>query len=493
MLFNSLHFFIFFIVVLATYYMSNHKFRWVILLASSYYFYMQWNYKYIILILISTVMAYAMALLIQNEERNNLRKLYLSINIITSLGILIIYKYYNFFNDSLRVLFERFDMGYSLSNLALLLPMGISFYTFQTLSYTIDVYRKDIEAEKHFGKFALYVTFFPQLVAGPIERSKNLLPQFSRKYKFNYDDFTKGFHLIFWGLFKKVVIADQSAVIVNTVYNDVTSYSGIHFIIATVFFAIQIYCDFSGYSDMAIGIAKTMGFDLMKNFEQPYFSKSIGEFWKRWHISLSTWFKDYLYIPLGGNRVKLFKQFRNILITFLISGLWHGANWTFVIWGLIHGIYLVAELVLYKIFKPVLSKVKTENFLIKILIVIINCIKRAITFILVLFAWIFFRANSISDGKYIVEKIFVYVQEGIEWINFEEIVFNLGLSKIETTAVLYSIIVLIVYDLIYYKYGVEKLLIKIPLPIRWAIYYAVIIATLLFRNVKVQEFIYFQF
>ncbi|MDF4201837.1 MBOAT family protein [Maribacter sp. SA7] len=313
------------------------------------------------------------------------------------MGILFLFKYYNFFNDSIFGLLTDWGIRMTLPNFDLLLPVGISFYTFQAVGYTIDVYRGDIKSEKHFGIYALFVSFFPQLVAGPIERAVNLLPQFKETKKIDYAQAAQGIKLMIWGYFMKIVVADRLAIYVNSVYGIPEYHSSITLFIATIFFAFQIYCDFAGYSNIAIGCAKIMGFDLMTNFRRPYFAQSCAEFWSRWHISLSTWFKDYVYIPLGGNRVGTTKNYRNILITFVISGLWHGANWTFVIWGGLNGLYQV----LFKILK-ISPKRKTENTEFNF-IYIGNLI---LTFVLISFSWIFFRANTFTDALVIIERMF---------------------------------------------------------------------------------------
>ena len=340
MLFNSLHFLIFFPIILFLYFTIPHKYRWTILLAGSYYFYMSWKAEYIILIMISTLIDYVAGIQIDKAVSRTRKKIFLGLSLFTNLGLLFAFKYFNFFSDSTRIFLQQFAIQLNPLTLKVLLPVGISFYTFQTLSYTIDIFRGRIKPEKHLGIFAVYVSFFPQLVAGPIERAKNLLPQFYVKHKFKYDRAVSGARLMLWGFFKKMVIADTVAITVNMVFNNPSAYSGTYLILATIFFAIQIYCDFSGYSDIAIGAARMMGFDLMQNFRMPYLSKSIREFWKRWHISLSTWFRDYLYYPLIGKKITIFKLYFCIFLVFLISGLWHGANWTFLIWGGLHGFYL---------------------------------------------------------------------------------------------------------------------------------------------------------
>lgn len=333
MLFNSIAFMIFLPIVFILYWILPHRYRWIFLLVSSYYFYMSWDAKYIILILFTTGVSYFAALLIESQESKVRKKIILSSAVLFCLVGLFFFKYFNFFSESIMVLLKCFEIPVKPVLLKLVLPVGISFYSFQTLSYIIDVYRGKAKAERHFGVYATFISFFPQLVAGPIERTENLLPQIKQKHTFNYDMSIYGLKLMLWGYFKKLVIADAIAQYVDPVFAMPSAYGGIDFFIAASFFTIQIYCDFSGYSDIAIGTAKLFGINLMTNFKSPYFSTSIQEFWSRWHISLSTWFRDYIYIPLGGNRCSKLRHSFNLLITFLISGLWHGANWTFVLWG----------------------------------------------------------------------------------------------------------------------------------------------------------------
>ncbi|MGL6168515.1 MAG: MBOAT family O-acyltransferase, partial [Fusobacteriaceae bacterium] len=346
MLFNSLQFLIYFPIVVLLYFLLPFKFRWIWLLIASYFFYMNWNPKYAILMGTSTLVTYLSGILIEKSnsileenQRNKMRKLWVFLSFGINLSILFFFKYFNFLGTNITYILSKIHIGVKIPNFDMLLPVGISFYTFQALSYTMDVYRGDVKAQKNLGKYALFVSFFPQLVAGPIERSTHLLAQIDKEYNFEYERVKNGLLLMLWGLFKKIVIADRLAVLVNTVYNNPTNYEGFVLIIASVFFAFQIYCDFSSYSDIAIGAANVMGYDLMKNFNRPYFSKSIGEFWRRWHISLGTWFRDYLYFPLGGSKVSKSKRYRNIMVVFLVSGLWHGASWNFIVWGGLHGIY----------------------------------------------------------------------------------------------------------------------------------------------------------
>ena len=343
MLFNSFQYPVFFTIVFIIYWNLEHKFRWPMLLIASYYFYMSWNAKYVALILFTTAVSYAAALLIERAESVRFKKAVLSVSALLCLGVLFVFKYFNFFFETLNAVFARFAIPLHVSTLNLLLPVGISFYTFQTLSYVIDVYRGNCRAERHFGIYATFVSFFPQLVAGPVERASNLLPQIKESRTFDYDQAVYGLKLMAWGYFKKLAIADVVAIYVDKAYENLASCTGFDLAAAVFFFTLQIYCDFSGYSDIAIGTAKLMGIDLMKNFDSPYFSCSVREFWRRWHISLSTWFRDYVYIPLGGSRCSKLRNYVNLLLTFLVSGLWHGANWTFVFWGGLHGVAQILE------------------------------------------------------------------------------------------------------------------------------------------------------
>lgn len=488
MLFNSIQFIFFLPIVAAIYFIIPFKRRWFWLLVSSYFFYMCWNPEYAILIFISTVITYFSGIGIEkisnsNKIKNKIKnkKLCVYISFISNLSILIFFKYYNFIGENLGLLFSNFTDKNSFTPLDILLPVGISFYTFQALSYTMDIYRGNLKAEHHFGRYALFVSFFPQLVAGPIERSTNLLPQFRKKINFNFKKLWDGVFIILCGLFKKVVIADRLAVVVNTIYDDPTKYSGYPLIIATIFFTFQIYCDFSAYSDIAIGSAKIMGFDLMKNFDRPYFSKSISEFWRKWHISLSTWFRDYLYFPLGGNRTSKFKRYRNILIVFITSGIWHGASWNFMIWGALHGISLTLELILkpFKEFTIKILKIKTESYGFKLFQI-------SFTFFLVSFAWIFFRANTLPDAIYISKNIFV--------INSFEII-NTGLTTFDFTLSKYLILFLILIQFIQRNTNLKEKLFNENLLVRWLFFLILIIAIIFwgYYPTEPSQFIYFQF
>ncbi|MFH0923455.1 MAG: MBOAT family O-acyltransferase [Candidatus Falkowbacteria bacterium] len=482
MLFNSLHFLIFFPIIVFLYFAIPHKYRWILLLAASYYFYMSWNAKYAILLIISTIVDYSAALLMGKTEENATRRKYLFASLAANLGLLFVFKYLNFFSSSLNNILLSFNSPLDIPHLNILLPVGISFYTFQTLSYTIDVYRGKIQPEKHLGIFAVYVSFFPQLVAGPIERAKNLLPQFFVNHEFDYKRVTDGLKIMLWGFFLKMVIADRLAALVNEVYNNIYSYSGLPLLLATYFFAFQIYCDFAGYSFIAIGAAKIMGYNLMDNFRRPYFSQSISEFWKRWHISLSTWFKDYLYIPLGGNRTAKYRWYLNLFIVFLVSGFWHGANWTFIFWGALHGFYLV-----FSIFTAGLRKKIVEFTGIVKFPKVYKIIKVLITFHLVLIGWIFFRANSLADAFYALSHLFID--------------FSSGLSAVLPKLSFYQDILLGAAAILFMEFihllqerrGMRQFLDSKPLLVRWAVYYLIIFGILLFGVFEETPFIYFQF
>lgn len=402
MLFNSIHFVLFFIVVTTLYFAIPHKYRWFLLLASSCYFYMAFIPVYILILGFTIVIDYFAGIWLEKTDGKK-KKYFLIASLIANIGVLAVFKYYNFLNDNLSVLLNSIGYQNHIPHLGIILPIGLSFHTFQAMSYTIEVYRGHQKAERHFGIYALYVMFYPQLVAGPIERPQNLLHQFYEKHEFEYERVVEGLKLMLWGFFMKLVVADRLAIYVNAVYNNSSQHSGITLLVATVFFAFQIYCDFAGYSNIAIGAAKVMGFKLMTNFNRPYFSRSISEFWKRWHISLSTWFKDYLYISLGGNRVAIPRHYFNLFIVFLISGLWHGANWTFVIWGVLNGFYLIFAIATTKIRKRIVYALYIDKFP-----KFHDLLQTIITFALACFAWIFFRANSLQDALSIVKSIFTF-------------------------------------------------------------------------------------
>lgn len=394
MLFNSLEFILFFIVVSLLYYQLRHRGRiWMLLLASCY-FYMAFKPVFILILFVTILVDYFAGIWIAKAEGSR-RKLLLVLSLVTNIGFLAIFKYYNFLNGNLSLILAQFGIENPLPPYSIELPIGLSFHTFQAMSYTIEVYRRNQKAEYDFITYSLYVMFYPQLVAGPIERPQNLLWQFKTYFKYDFENIKQGLMRIAWGMFKKVVIADRLSMVVDHCYDQPDAFGGLTLLVATVFFSFQIYCDFSGYSDIAIGCARLMGFKLMENFNVPYISKSISEFWSRWHISLSGWFRDYLYIPLGGSRVEEWKIYRNYLIVFMVSGLWHGAAWTFVIWGTLHGLYLILAMLRKKYLKLELQASYFSNFL-----------NVSFTFILVMLTWVFFRAKGLGNAKVILSKIF---------------------------------------------------------------------------------------
>lgn len=470
MLFNSFGFLLFFPIVCAIYFLLRcNKYRNPFLLLASYYFYMNWEPVYALLILLSTILTYACGLLVEKNGDVKKKKLFLTASLLINFSILFLFKYYNFINESVFQLLSIAGIRLSLPTFNLLLPVGISFYTFQAVGYTIDVYRGTIKAEKNFFIYALFVSFFPQLVAGPIERAKNLLSQFHIEHKFNPDDVIEGFKRMVWGFFMKICVADLLSSYVDAVYNNVSHHNGASMLLATIFFTFQIYCDFAGYSNIAIGAARVMGFKLMENFKQPYFSSSIKEFWKRWHISLSTWFSDYLYIPLGGNRVRYSRHLFNLFITFLVSGVWHGANWTYVLWGTLHGFYIICENLIRKyLYTPDETNLISRVF------------NTCITFALVSFALIFFRANSINDGFVIVGKILT--DWGPLFVN--KIVFSYGIL---------ALLILLVKDIKdAYGINVNFMHSKYYL-VRYMSTLFLVVYILLFGELNAGSFIYFQF
>lgn len=485
MLFNSFQFLVFFFVVTSFYFLLPYKHRWLLLLLSSCYFYMAFVPIYILILGGTIVVDYFAGIYIENAQGRK-RKLYLIYSLVANIGVLAVFKYFNFLNDNFSFLLQGFALTNPLPYLNILLPIGLSFHTFQAMSYTIEVYRGNQKAERHFGIYSLYVMFYPQLVAGPIERPQNLLHQFRAKYDFDYERVSDGLRLMAWGLFKKVVIADRLAVIVDNVYTTPTHYNTLSLIIATFFFTFQIFCDFSGYSDMAIGAARVMGFKLMKNFDKPYQSRSISEFWKRWHISLSTWFKDYLYISIGGNRVSVPRWYLNLFIVFLVSGLWHGANWTFVIWGALHGFYLVFGLITQK----VRDRINKSLFLDKI-----PFLATITTFILVAMAWIFFRADNVSSAVYIASHIIMGIPQLVSDVIAQPgtLLQDLGVTAFELG---FSFFLIILLELIHYiqnKINITHKFKASPVAVRWAIYYAAILVIVFLGVYENRQFIYFQF
>ncbi|RMB57412.1 MBOAT family protein [Dokdonia sinensis] len=417
MLFNSLEYLVFLPIVFAVYWFllkNTLKGQNIFILLGSYVFYGWWDWRFLSLIAFSTVVDYLIGLSIQGSDARKKRKLLLGISLFVNLGLLGFFKYYNFFIDSWIDAFASFGIAMHKSTLNIILPVGISFYTFQTLSYTIDVYRKKLEATSNFVNFAAYVAFFPQLVAGPIERATNLLPQFAKKREFNQEQGISGINLILWGLFQKVVIADSCAPYVNAIFENYQEMNSLSLLLGAFYFAFQIYGDFAGYSNIAIGSARLLGFDLMRNFNYPYFSRDMAEFWRRWHISLSTWFRDYLYIPLGGSRCSKLNQLRNVLIIFLVSGFWHGANWTFIVWGALHAAFFIPILLLNSNRRN-LNQVAMHRLLPKLK----ELGQMIFTFTLACLAWIFFRADSVSVALDYLKRLFTNVSFRLEYLNIE--------------------------------------------------------------------------
>lgn len=435
MLFNSLTYILFFAAVFLMYYLFPRRFQWLVLFVSSLVFYMVWSVKLTILLVLATASNFILSLFIEKISDSKKRKSLLIASLIINFGVLFIFKYMVFINQTLIGIFGH---HYPLSNFNIILPLGISFYTFQAVGYTIDVYRGKINAEKNYLKYNLFITFFPPLVAGPIERAGNLMHQLSQRHNFSYKNLTTGVQLMLMGFFKKMVIADRASVVVNTVFNSPNYYSSFYYLIAIFLFAFQIYCDFSGYSLIAVGSAKVLGIDLTNNFDAPYFSKSIKEFWRRWHISLSSWFKDYVYFPLGGNRVSKLRANFNVFVTFMLSGIWHGANWTFLVWGALHGVYqIIGNLKNYilKRYVPFSLSNKLTNFICGLF-----------TFALVCFAWIFFRANTFSDAIYIVTHLFWDFKASCNIQSLYNILCSLGISLFELIFLMLAIVTLVITE-----------------------------------------------
>src|SRR5690554_822764 len=481
MLFNSIDFALFLPIVFVLYWFvtnKNIKLQNLLIVIASYVFYGWWDWRFLSLILFSTIVDYAVGRGLEKQDNLTKRKVLLWISILVNLEFLGFFKYYNFFLDNFVTAFSFFGTEIKANSLNIILPVGISFYTFQTMSYSIDVYRRKLEPTKDFIAFMAFVSFFPQLVAGPIERATHLLPQFYKKRHFDYGKAVDGMRQILWGLFKKIVIADNCAEYANMIFNNSADYSGASLVLGALFFTFQIYGDFSGYSDIAIGTSRLFGFDLMRNFNFPYFSRDIAEFWRRWHISLSTWFRDYLYIPLGGSRGGTWMKVRNTFIIFIVSGFWHGANWTFIVWGALNAIY----------FLPLLLTNNNRNNLEtvaqgKLLPSLKEVSFMLLTFGLTVFAWIFFRAENIGHAVQYISDIFKhpgsFLVLGIYW-------------KYKTIIILISIFVLIEWFGREGQYAISHIGIKWKRPIRYAMYYAIIIAIFWFGG-KEQQFIYFQF
>lgn len=497
MLFNSLDFLIFFPIVVGIYYLIPQKIRKYWLLAASYYFYMCWNAKYVVLLLFSTIVTFVSGIMLekcaaqaQEEKRQRQRKFCVAVSFVLNLLVLFVFKYLDFGIESLNAVLGRLHLTINVPAFDLLLPVGISFYIFQALGYTMDVYRGEIYAEKNFFRYALFVSFFPQLVAGPIERSKNLLRQLDKPDKPTIDSLRDGLLLMLWGYFLKMVLADRIAVFVDTVYGDFETYTGVYLIVATLLFAVQIYCDFSGYSVIAMGAAKILGIHLMENFNAPYLAVSVAEFWRRWHISLSSWFRDYLYIPLGGNRRGRFRKYVNLLITFGVSGLWHGADWSYVIWGLLNGIYQVIGGLLAPVKKKaaVFLEIKEDSFSHR-------CIRVVTTFFLVDLAWVFFRADTAFHALRIIKRMFTAKNH---WVWFDGSLYECGLNQKNFTLMIWGILLLFVVDICKYRgIKIREIVARQDYWAQFLTVIAAVFAILLFgmwgAGYDAANFIYFQF
>ncbi|MEY4935067.1 MAG: hypothetical protein RIS64_1426 [Bacteroidota bacterium] len=462
MLFNSLQFLLFFAIITLLYFEIPHRWRWFLLLIASCYFYMIFVPMYILILAFIIVIDYGAGLLIENQLNIHYKKIFLFVSLFINIGTLVLFKYYNFFNQNLTDLLQIFKINNALPFLKIALPIGLSFHTFQAMSYTIEVYRGQQKAEKHFGIYALYVMFYPQLVAGPIERPQNVLHQFRAQHFVDWERIKSGLAMMLQGFIKKMVIADRLAMVVDAAYADPHGTNGLSLAIATIFYAFQIYCDFSGYSDIGIGAARVMGFRLMTNFKAPYLANSVTEFWQRWHISLSSWFRDYVYIPLGGNRVGITQWIFNIWIVFIISGLWHGAKWNFLIWGALHGFYLIIERMLnhWKLHFPIVW------------------LKKIVVFLLICLTWIFFRAETVDKAVLILRKVIIKISIGHPIqspLNRAEMIFSVGL---------------IIGLLLFEKYNLK---ISPNNPLFW-IYFAIsVLFCYLFGIFGQTQFIYFQF
>jgi len=478
MLFNSIDFAIFLPIVFILYWLTNKtsiKLQNTVIVIASYMFYGWWDYRFLSLIIFSTLIDFLIGVSLKKTDDSIKRKVLLYTSVIVNIGFLGFFKYYNFFVDNFVTAFSFFGAQVQPNSLNIILPVGISFYTFQTLSYTIDVYKRKLEPSGDFIAFAAFVSFFPQLVAGPIERASNLLPQFYIKRKFEYYIAVDGLRQILWGLFKKVIIADNCAQYVNLIFDNYESYNSSTLLLGAIFFAFQIYGDFSGYSDIAIGTARLFGFNLKQNFAFPYFSRDIAEFWRRWHISLSTWFRDYVYIPLGGSRGTRWNQIRNVFVIFIVSGFWHGANWTFIIWGALNAFYFL-PLLLYSRNREH-TNVVAEH---RILPNLIDLFKILLTFLLTTVAWVFFRAETVTKA-----------------IDYIASLFSLTLFTIPQKKSISLIVFLVIFIIIEWagrrqKYAIETLWLTYPRALRWGIYLVLIMSVFLFGK-KVDEFIYFQF
>lgn len=482
MLFNSLNFAMFLPIVFIFYWFvmnKNLKLQNILLLASSYFFYACWDWRFLFLLIFSTLLDYYTGIKMSEAKNQHIKKFWFWLSISINLGFLGVFKYYNFFAESFAEAISHFGLQVNPWSLKVILPVGISFYTFHGLSYLVDIYKNRIKAENNFIDYAVFVSFFPLLVAGPIERATHLLPQIQKKRTFDYTKAVDGLKQILWGLFKKIVIADQCAEYVNIIFNNSTDYSGSTLLLGATLFTFQIYGDFSGYSDIAIGTARLFGIDLLRNFAFPYFSRDIAEFWRRWHISLSTWFRDYLYIPLGGSKGGTWMKIRNTFIIFLVSGFWHGANWTFIIWGLLNAFYIMPSII-FNSNRTNLDVVAQGKYFPTLK----ELLSMLLTFSLTVFAWIFFRAENLRHALSIIKKIFsnsLFVYPEYDKNDF-----------VKPLILLIFIFILIEWFGREQQYAIAKLGAKQHKAIRWGFYYSIVLAIFYFAGTN-EQFIYFQF
>jgi alginate O-acetyltransferase complex protein AlgI len=487
MLFNSFSFLIFFPAVTVLYFLTPHRFRWALLLTASCFFYMAFIPIYILVLALTIAIDYTAGILIERRVGRK-RKFFLVVSIVSTCSVLFLFKYFNFFNANLASLARLLDWNYPIESLNLILPIGLSFHTFQSLSYVIEVYRGNYKAEKHPGIYALYVMFYPQLVAGPIERPENLIHQLREQQSFDADRVFNGLKLMAWGFFKKVVIADRIAVVVDEVYRHPTDFTGIPLIAAAIFFGIQVYCDFSGYSDIAIGSAQVMGIRLMQNFNRPLHSTSVTEFWRRWHISLMTWFRDYVYIPLGGNRLGKGRRYLNLFLTFTLSGLWHGAGWGFVLWGSLNGGYLIFSNVTESMRRKWVQWIRLNR-----LPVLHKGLQIAFSFLLFCFTLIIFRAKSLSDAMYVITHLGTGLSDRAGIQRSFESLYRTGFDRYEL------IIAGAAIGFMEFIYWIEKrsdmrqMFSEKPVWMRWTLYYALVFFVIVFGVYYEHAFIYFQF
>ncbi|MCK4764555.1 MAG: MBOAT family protein [Candidatus Aminicenantes bacterium] len=512
MIFTSFDFFLFFGILFFLHFSVPHKFRWTLLLAASYFFYGYYKLAFLPLLILPTLIIYFIAIKLNSADSKRTRKLLLIAGLAAGLSALFVFKYLDFLGESLKAAAGLFSKNLKFDPFDFILPIGISFYSFKLVSYLLDVYNDKLKTEKHLGYFALYTSFFPQLLAGPIDRAVNFIPELKKKVDFDYERVTGGFRLVLWGFFKKLVIADQLAVIVNNVYDNVTEYSGVPLIAATVAFSFQVYCDFSGYSDIAVGLSRILGFKSMNNFNSPYSSKSITKFWNNWHISLSTWLRDYLFLPIAYASVRKIKKplllkmkpetwayVIGMFVTMFLGGLWHGAKWTFVLWGAVHGLFLIFSYTTKKSRKKIVKKIKLKR-----LPRFHKFLKVSVTFSLVTFAWIFFRANSISDAFYIISHLHVGLWDFFSktvisfFFNFDivplrNLITRLGVTFFTFNKVGIAILIMELAQLVQRREDITGWFRKKPLFLRWCCYMLLLSLIVYWGKFDIKEFIYFRF